>query len=86
MLTFDDIVFRPHPSLVGGGLHGLLTLPTGETFSVTRGRGEVAGGSTADEPYEVYVCGHIFENMTSSKIDRLLRVLQKRAQRRGEPR
>ena len=73
MLTFDDIVFKPHPS-DGQGLHGLLTLPDGEVFSVTRGRRY--GFVTADEPYEVYVHGEIHENMTSSKIDDLLRELQ----------
>lgn len=76
MLTFEDIVFKPHSAVTGGGLHGLLTLPDGEVFSVTRGRGEVAGGSTPDEPYEVYVYGEIYENMTTSKIDALLRDLQ----------
>lgn len=77
VLTFDDIEFVPHPSAIKVGLHGTLTLPDGEVFSVTRGRGEVAGGSTPDEPYEVYVYGVIYENMTSSKIDALLRKLQR---------
>ncbi len=73
MLTFDDIVFCPHPS-DGQGLHGLLTLPSGEVFSVTRGR--KYGFVSDDEPYEVYVSGEIYKNMTSSKINALLRELQ----------
>lgn len=72
-LTFDDLVFKPHPS-DGQGLHALLTLPDGEVFSVTRGR--KFGFVTADEPYEVYVYGEIHENMTSSKITALLEALQ----------
>lgn len=73
MFTFDDITFKRHPS-GGQGLHGLLTLPDGETFSVTRGR--KYGFVTPDEPYEVYVYGDIYENMTVSKINSLLVELQ----------
>ena len=73
MFTFDDLVFKPHPS-DGQGLHALITLPNGEVLSVTRGRR--CGFVTADEPYEVYVCGEVHENMTSSKINALLRELQ----------
>ena len=73
MLSFDDIVFRPHPS-DGRGLHGTLDLPNGIHFSVTRGRKH--GFVTEDEPYEVFVEGEIYENMTSSKITALLAELQ----------
>lgn len=73
MLMFDDLAFRPHPS-DGQGLHAIITLPDGETFSVTRGR--KFGFVTEDEPYEVYAYGEIYENMTSSKINELLAKLQ----------